>query len=200
VQRFVVLNRCTLAPKRLGDTPQADDWRRQGHVMAETATPSPPNDHPRIPGPTYAAWREQALTRAAELRSRVCELDLERDHAEQVAHIERHITAATEAAHGAWPEHKHLLWPRTLIAWMRGASVERADSELDAAEAALLRIAPPAYVIGQLPAILTRACMHLPPTDPRLQRLAQLALIYGDCTLADETPASGNGHGGGTIP
>jgi hypothetical protein len=156
-------------------------------------TTSDPPERSRIPGPTFAPWREQALTRAAELRSRLCELCSERT--DLTAEIERHIAAAEEAAAGVWPDHRGLRWPRRIAASMRGAGVERADSELDAAEAALLRIAPPSYVIGQLPAILTRARIHLPASDPRLQRLTRLAQIYADyAPAADPAGTAGNGH------
>jgi hypothetical protein len=161
--------------------------------MADTPTPITPPARRRIPGPTHAAWREQALARAAELRGRLCELCLDRE--DLVAEIERHIAAAEEAASGEWPRRRRWSWswPWRMVAAMRGAAVERADSELDAAEAALLRIAPPAYVIGQLPAILTRARTHLPANDPRLQRLTRLAQVYADCA-PDVDPATGNGH------
>lgn len=154
--------------------------------MADTpalsSTPRPPL--PRVPGPTSVAWRENALARATELRGRLRELRchhrLHVDSEDVVEQIERHLAAAEEAASNRRENGKKVrAWTRIVAAW-RGAAVERSDSELDAAEATLLRIAPPAYVIGQLPAILARARTHLPASDPRFLRLCRLAELYAD--------------------
>jgi hypothetical protein len=149
------------------------------------ATPTPTSSQltiPRVPGPTSVAWREQALARATELRGRLGELrahaELHVDSDDVVAQVERHIAAAEEAASNRREDGRRIRpWTRIVASW-RGAAVERSDSELDAAEATLLRIAPPAYVIGQLPAIVARTRTHLPATDPRLQRLLRLAESY----------------------
>jgi hypothetical protein len=149
------------------------------------ATPTPTSSQltiPRVPGPTSVAWREQALARATELRGRLGELrghaELHVDNEDVVAQVERHIAAAEEAASNRRENGRRIRpWTRIVASW-RGAAVERSDSELDAAEATLLRIAPPAYVIGQLPAIVARTRTHLPATDPRLQRLLRLAESY----------------------
>ncbi len=65
-------------------------------------------------------------------------------------------------------------------AWtsLNGAGVERASTNLDAAEVDLLRIAPDAYVCGQLPSLLVNAEVHLPKEDHRRRRLAEVA--FGD--------------------
>lgn len=154
--------------------------------MADTPTTSSPSLHRPIPGPTSAAWREQALARAAELRSRLAEIErTTTDHEDLILAIGRHLDAAEQAAGRLDAAGAREHWWVALLASMRGASVERADSELDAAEATLLRVAPAAYVIGQLPAILTRARTHLPATDPRLQRLTRLAETYAACNPDD---------------
>jgi hypothetical protein len=51
-------------------------------------------------------------------------------------------------------------------------------SSLDEAEAQMLRLAPDAFVIGQLPATRAFARSHLRPGDERLQRLQELTTVY----------------------
>jgi hypothetical protein len=157
--------------------------------MADVLEPS--SGEP-VPEPTRTPWRESALTRAAELRGRLMEFlataPRDRGAAEIAAEVLAHVVAAEQAASGkgSWP-------PRRWIASVWGASVERAISHLDAAELALLRLAPASYVVGQLPAILARARAHLPADDPRLQRLARLAELYAETTGSARHPAGSPG-------
>jgi hypothetical protein len=71
------------------------------------------------------------------------------------------------------------------------ALLERAMSNLDAAEALLLDVAPPEYVLGRLPGVLNDAVRHLGPTDVRrlhLEHIARRAGISNTTTpLADDT-------------
>jgi hypothetical protein len=141
-----------------------------------------------VPPPTRTPWREGALTRATELRGRLAELLVQggdgpgvEDVAEEVR---AHVTAAEQAVAGT--ARRPL---RHALAAMRGASVERANSQLDAAEAGLLRMAPTSYLVGQLPAILARARAHLPADDPRLQRLVRIANDHAETLApADDRP------------
>jgi hypothetical protein len=81
------------------------------------------------------------------------------------AAITKHLQIAQDAAlrdHNPW---------RLLT----GAIFERVNSNCDAAEADLLRIAPDEYIEGQLPSLLAHTQRHLPPTDSRRIGLEQLA-------------------------
>ena len=131
-------------------------------------------------GPRFAgrAWGEGALTRADELEA----LD-QWAHADCPAHtdsgeladdflraLDRHLDAARTAALARFPSmrNKRLL--------------QRAMSNLDAAEALILNAASPDYLLGQLPSLLHHVQRHLKPADPRriqMERVAQLAGISG---------------------
>ena len=117
----------------------------------------------RVGGPVSVAWREGTLTRAKELESlcawlRGCD---EADTSEDLASaIQQHLEAAREAAEdqrGRWSSARN------------GSLLERAISNLDAAEADILRVAPPEYVLGQMPSLLNHVQRHLRPSDPRQQ-------------------------------
>jgi hypothetical protein len=136
----------------------------------------------RVLGPTSTPWREAVLARVAELRflltwfaSGVGGKPLPEESAKVIA---AHLAAAEQAAD---PD---LSWWRRWSSSLWGAAVERAFGHLDAAEISLLRIAPEAYVLGQLPSLLAQARAHLPPDDPRLQRMARLADAYANAGSA----------------
>ena len=101
--------------------------------------------------------------------------------------VMRHIEAAKEAAELAKPSPKDRL-PR----FRTGALRERAKSNLDAAEAQLLNFAPPDYVLGQLPSLLTHVQCHLIPTDPRRREFERLARRLG-VEDADPPPQEAEG-------
>jgi len=84
--------------------------------------------------------------------------------------IRLHLSAARDAAMYRRP------WFRTSPT---GALIERAMSNLDAAEATLLNIAPPSYVLGQLPSLLNHVQRHLIPKDPRRQEFESIAHQFG---------------------
>jgi hypothetical protein len=82
---------------------------------------------------------------------------------------DHHETAAEAAKGGGW-------WrPRNLLSLISGASVERVISQLDAVETELLRLAPPAYLRGQMPNLLAHVELHLDPADPRRARVEEIA-------------------------
>jgi hypothetical protein len=124
--------------------------------------------------PTSASWREQALSKIAELR-------FVRDWLEhllppnsispEAAHtIEDHLTAAKGAAVGG------TIWrPRNFVAAITGSGVERVTSQLDAVEGELLRIAPPEYLCGEIFGLLAHVELHLHANDPRRVRLEDIA-------------------------
>jgi hypothetical protein len=129
------------------------------------------------------AWRECSLTRIAELESLLTWL---RQRDPSVAQdplgpaVEQHLQAARQAASGA----------HSVRARITGSVAESARSNIDAAEATLLRMAPPGYLIGQLPSLLNCVHRHLQATDPRRVRFEQLAeqLAERRVTPADEQP------------
>ena len=61
----------------------------------------------------------------------------------------------------------------------QGPLIERAMSNLDAAEATLLNVASSTYVLGQMPCVLRHVQCHLTPTDPRRQELERIARRLG---------------------
>lgn len=117
---------------------------------------------------TASSWREHALTHARELASLVdgCETDTTTPRHRRVADAAReHIKAAQDAAlNGPGP-----------LSWINGSAVERTMSNLDAAEADLLRLATPDFLCGQLPSALAHVRRHLPADDPRRLVVEDLA-------------------------
>jgi hypothetical protein len=132
------------------------------------AGPAPPF---AIGRPTTASWREHVLTRVAEHRFLVLWLDRHIDPLDKPAldAIELHLQAAQEAADGTEPRMLRKLW-----AGIRGASVERARSHLDAAESELLRLAPDSYLRGQMPSLVAHVRAHLDKDDPRLVGIEEI--------------------------
>jgi hypothetical protein len=148
-----------------------------------------------VGGPVAVAWREGTLTRAKELEA-LCVWALASNpdaKAKVLAEgaIPRHLEAARQAARGDKLEPK-----RRLRFFRNGPLIERAMSNLDAAEAHLLNVAPADYVLGQLPSLLRSAQCHLIRSDPRRQVLEQVARKVGvkdaDHPMA-ATAKNGNG-------
>jgi hypothetical protein len=152
-----------------------------------------------IGGPASASWREQALARAAEYRF-LARLLLPRGNERErqaLLAIERHLFAAEDAAVGSsktWNgrsdsdddnESKLGRWAR-LESFVSGAGVERANSQLDAVETDLLRLAPDPYLRGQMPNLVAHVRAHLPANDPRRQQVETIsAEISKDRVLSD---------------
>lgn len=97
--------------------------------------------------------------------------------------IERHLDAAERAAsgldrrrNGASDESATTLggWGR-LKSFVGGAAVERANSQLDAVETDLLRLAPDPYLRGHIPNLLAHISAHLLPNDPRRLQVETIA-------------------------
>lgn len=125
----------------------------------------------RARGPVYPAWREGTWTRAKEIESlcRWIRENTEHDRSDVLfAAVGIHLRAAEEVA---------LQPPRRRF---RDQSLlERAMSNLDAAEALLLDVAPREYVLGRLPGVLNDAVRHLAPTDLRRRQLEHIARRAG---------------------
>ncbi len=128
-----------------------------------------------IGGPTTSSWREQALTRIAELENLtdVFATQPGLSEAELVLadRTRRHLVTARDAAQG---DPDRSLWQRIAGAYS-GSALERTASNVDAAEADLLRLAPEPFVAGQIPSLLAHVRSHLQADDPRAERLEQLA-------------------------
>jgi hypothetical protein len=124
-----------------------------------------------VGGPTRRSWREHALTRAAELGAFASWARAERDDDDPVADaiatsIRGHLDAARDAAESG----------RALFGPLRSNPVvERVMSNLDAAEADVLRLAPARWVSGQMPSILAHVRAHLSEGDPRLLSVESIA-------------------------
>jgi hypothetical protein len=119
------------------------------------------------------AWREGTLTRAYELETLCNWVRLKQPRESDcalVTAIKWHLDAARQAAQA------HPLDPRRRLRIFRsGPLIERATSNLDAAEAQLLNLAPPDYVLGQMPSLLRHVQRHLHPTDPGRQSFERIA-------------------------
>ena len=139
---------------------------------------------------TNRAWREQALTRVAEMKAMFDwfsgqpvndgHMSTAAGHSTFDNAILGHLEAAFLAArrNSRWWDMKN------------GAVIERAMSNLDAAEALLLRRAPLPYLKGQLPHLWAHVRQHLPANDPRRQYVQNMAtpnnhenLNYSDVEL-----------------
>jgi hypothetical protein len=132
-----------------------------------------------IAGPTSKTWREEALTEANELEGLAAWIHEhadpdQRPNPELFAYLVEHLQAVRETAASARPTG----WRRRLPAWSAawgGAPVERTRSNLDAVAADLLRLAPRAYVQGEMPGLLAHVNRFLEKSDPRRMRVEDLA-------------------------
>jgi hypothetical protein len=127
----------------------------------------------QVGGPVSTAWGEGTLTRAKELESLLAWLrphGTSGDHDHLAKAIAHHLEAAREAA----SHKKQRPWRP-----VSGFLIERAISNLDAAEADLLQLAPADYLLGQMPAALNHVQRHLGELDPRRQELERIARKVG---------------------
>jgi hypothetical protein len=88
--------------------------------------------------------------------------------------IHHHLDAARQAAQA-----KQLDPRKPLRVFRNGPLIERARSNLDAAEAHLLTVAEPWYLLGQMPSLLRHVQSHLRPTDPRRQEFEAIIARLG---------------------
>lgn len=143
-----------------------------------TITDRPPTALVRpVGGPVWVAWREGTLTRAYELET-LCDwlvsTDSGGDQGALAKAVRCHLNAARQAARADKTN------PRRRFVMLRnGSLIERATSNLDAAEAQLLNLAPPRYVLGQMPSLLRHVQRHLRPTDPGRQEFERIARSVG---------------------
>ena len=152
-------------------------------MMDTPASSAPPGDGPSaidvpaIEGPVWVAWREGTLTRAKELEALsrwVRPRDTQENDEVLAKAIDCHLAAARQAAR-VDPLDPH----RRLRIFRNGPLIERARSNLDAAEAHLLTLAPDSYILGQMPCLLNHVQCHLPPADARRQEFERIARKLG---------------------
>jgi hypothetical protein len=149
----------------------------KGAPAAGAGTAGPPPPTTALRGPVRTPWREGTLTRAAELESlcawvqAMCPTG---QYDALIAAVTTHLEAARQAALG------HRLDPKRRFPFFRNASLlERAKSNLDAAEALILNFAPADYVLGQMPSLLRHVQCHLPADDPRRQEFERICRRLG---------------------
>ena len=83
-----------------------------------------------------------------------------------LAALERKIDAAENVPGGS---------AQADLAFLTGAGVERANSQLDGVETDLLRLIPDPYLRGQLPNLVAHVRDHLPEGDPRRTEVEKVA-------------------------
>lgn len=151
--------------------------------MDAAASPTPSRDEAGatkirpVDGPVWVAWREGTLTRAHELEA-LCDWmrlkDSRNSDGPLVTAIKCHLEAARDAARA-----KKLDPHKRFRIFRNGPLIERATSNLDAAEAQLLNLAPPDYLLGQMPSLLRHVQRHLRPADPGRQEFERIARSVG---------------------
>jgi hypothetical protein len=132
---------------------------------------------PRRSKVVRVGWAEATLTRAEELRAQAAlALATPRPAGqcdELVGAIAEHLDAAVEAAEQAGTWQRRAL---RVVGAGDGPLLERSRTNLDAAQAQLLNLVSPHYLLGQMPSLLKHVRCHLVPGDPRrltFERLAQ---------------------------
>jgi hypothetical protein len=133
-----------------------------------------------------SSWREGALTRVQELESLsswLSKADGATPAADLLSAIEAHLSAAREAAGCD---------PRRWLRYRDGALRQRAISNMDAAEANLLSLAPATYLLGQMPCLLNQVQRHLPLSDMRRREFERIAADVGLGPI--EASWTGNGR------
>ena len=128
-------------------------------------------------------WREGTLTRAEELEALshfwVRPRDPQNKDEILTKAICRHLEAARQAAlDDRLAPHRRFRF-RIFRHGRYGSRIERARSNLDAAEAHLLTLAQNTYILGQMPCLLKHVRCHLPPTDARRQEFERIAQKLG---------------------
>jgi len=143
-------------------------------------------------GPTTAAWREEAITRANELEGLAEWIAATSDRPaasdpKLLIYVREHLAAVRSTAAGEdGKDGKPLSWFSKVVAAWRGAGHERALGNLDVVEATLLRMAPDSFVSGEVPSVQAHVNRFLPLSDPRRVRVSELSLkLVGDAPLTE---------------
>lgn len=133
-------------------------------------------------GPTTSAWREEAITRANELQGLATWISCSSEassgaNGDLLAYVREHLSAVRlTAARQDRDENDRPIRLRTRIAGtIAGAAQQRTLGNLDAVEATLLRLAPDSFVRGEMPSLQAHINRFLPVSDPRRERVSDLA-------------------------
>ncbi|MEO5709055.1 MAG: hypothetical protein ABIQ59_04460 [Nocardioidaceae bacterium] len=130
------------------------------------------------PHPTYGSslWQQEALARTDELAS-LLEWFTAEDHSRPKEPHDRQALADVVQRY-THESYAILAAPRfplsRMRAWFSGATMQRVQASLDAAEVTLLRLAPLDYLRSNMPVFVAEATDVLPPDDLRLLRLVAL--------------------------
>jgi hypothetical protein len=127
-----------------------------------------------IAGPVRVAWREGTLTRVKELESLSNWLTRGQMSDQPVDELLDGITWHLAAARQAAVERTWRFRPGR-----DAALLERAISNLDAAEADILQVASADYLLGQVPCLLNHVQRHLRVQDTRRQEFERIAADLG---------------------
>ena len=151
--------------------------------------------------PGWNAWREDALTRAEELEALCLWVTAKakdspaegarRSDQVLVDAVHSHLAAARQAARGQPLDPNKR---RGLVWRILRDPMERAVTNLDAAEAQLLSLVPASYILGQMPALLDHVQSHLSPTDQRRQEFERIARRLDTNDPDDPLPQNSKGQ------
>ncbi len=120
-----------------------------------------------VPPPVKVAWREGTLTRVKELESLAAWCTCPGEEPVGTAALRTALGQHLDAARGAAADGGSRVHD--------GALLERAMSNLDAAEADMLQLADEDYLLGLMPSILNHVQRHLQAGDPRRTEVEWLA-------------------------
>jgi hypothetical protein len=125
--------------------------------------------------PTSSAWREEALTSAAEMYTLLHWMEgIEEEEGEIPVPNKSHLAEAVAAHLDAARQGAHTRGWQVWRTWS-GAVIERTMGNLDAAQINLLRLAPMSFLRSAMPNLLMTARQYLKENDPRLNRLESFA-------------------------
>jgi hypothetical protein len=140
-------------------------------------------------------WREQVLIRIAELRLLASSFADETVDGGSTDTLDDAFTQHLRAARASVDGYSNSGPLRRCVAWFRGSAVERAAASIDAAEAALLQLAPADYLRGQLPSLVAHVRKHLESDDPLRVRIE----VVGQDVAAGSDTSDVLDRGRGTI-
>ena len=144
----------------------------------------------RTAKPTYgtALWQQEALARTDELASLLKWFTAEDHQGPQDKHDREALAEVVERY--THESYAILAAPRVTVSrvrnWVSGATLQRVQASLDAAEVTLLRLAPLDYLRSNMPVFVAEATDVLRPDDPRLVRLVELGDASDDNGLTED--------------
>ncbi len=159
---------------------------RATHGRSAGAALGPPTVAATLRGPVRWSWGEGTLTRATELEALWSSMLRRHGRAADLVDLDAATRCHLDAARDAAEQLDKRRWR-----WRDGPLLERAISNLDAAEANLLQAASADYLLGQLPCLLNQAQRHLTQDDPRRRALEAIAQdVDGPVPEAAQSPGA----------